>query len=171
MSGYDIKKRFEEYLGKFWSESYGQIYPIAKELVDEGLATRAVEQTEGRPNRNVFTITDKGLEELKNWLSKPADPHKERLEVLLKLICGAHMSAESNIEVVQRFRNEWMSHIETYAEIERVLRATYEGDAQLPYWMMAVDCGMHIAKAYISWSDETIEALRQMQELANADSQ
>ena len=41
MSGYDIKKFYEKNVAGFWSESYGQIYPILKRLAEEGLATRS----------------------------------------------------------------------------------------------------------------------------------
>ena len=44
MSGYDIKKMFEKSIGNFWSESYGQIYPLLKALVDEGFATSSIER-------------------------------------------------------------------------------------------------------------------------------
>lgn len=163
MSGYDIKKHFEEYIGEFWSESYGQIYPITKELVREGLATMTVESNEGKPNRNVFTITEKGMDDLKQWLPKPTDPHKERLEVLMKLTFGAHIHPEQNIELVQRFKEEWIAHINSYHEIEEDLRTTDGENPQFPYWMMAINCGMHLAKAYIAWCDETIETIRSIQ--------
>lgn len=39
MSGYDIKKLFDTSLRNFWGESFGQIYPILRRLVREGLAT------------------------------------------------------------------------------------------------------------------------------------
>lgn len=161
-SGYDIKKRFMNHIGKFWGESYGQIYPIAKELIDDELITKRTEQTEGKPDRNVFSITDKGLSELKQWLVKPTDPHKERLEILLKLTCGAHISIEDNIKLIQHFKDEWISHLESYSEIGSYVRL--EDGPQLPYRMMAVNCGMHIGRAFISWCDETIESLKAMQQ-------
>ena len=166
-SGYDIKKRFEDYVGKFWSESYGQIYPIAKDLVEEGFATCSTEHTTGRPDRYVFSITEKGLEELKKWLVKSPDPHKERLEVLLRLMCGAHISIEENIRLVQRFKDEWLMHIASYSEIEKTLKSTFDNEQQLPYWMMGVSCGMHLGKAYMEWCDETIEKLKNMKEKAS----
>lgn len=163
-SGYDIKKRFEHYIGKFWSESYGQIYPIVKELVEDGLATSSVEQTAGRPSKHVMSITDKGLAELCKWLIKPSDPQKERLEVLLKLCCGSHISIEDNIRLIQNFKAEWIAHTRNYTEIETELCSTPDKDDQLPYWLMAVNCGKHLSKAYIDWCDETIAALQKMQQ-------
>lgn len=166
MSGYDIKKRFEDYLGKCWSESYGQIYPIIRELVKDGLATRELdEHSDGKPDRYIIHITEKGLEELKKWLPKPADPQKLRLEVLLKLTCGVHISIEDNIKIIQKFKDEWTVNINTYKEIEKNLRS--REDSQLPYWLMTISCGMHIGRAFISWCDETIASLKAMQDGGN----
>jgi len=63
-SGYDIKKFMEQSTGNFWNESYGQIYPMLKQLVDEGLATSRTEKHEGKPERYVYALTDKGLQAL-----------------------------------------------------------------------------------------------------------
>jgi hypothetical protein len=38
-TGYAMKKHVERNLGHFWSESYGQIYPVLRQLVADGLAT------------------------------------------------------------------------------------------------------------------------------------
>src|SRR5260221_4346141 len=66
-SGYDIKKFMEQSTSNFWHESYGQIYPLLKQLVDEGLATSHTEKQEGKPERYIYTLTNKGLEELRQW--------------------------------------------------------------------------------------------------------
>ena len=51
MSGYAIKKAVAASIDNFWNESYGQIYPILKRLVANGLATRS--PTAWRPGRRV----------------------------------------------------------------------------------------------------------------------
>ena len=47
MSGYDIKKEIEESISNFWTESYGQIYPVLKSLVAEKLVTKTVQKGAG----------------------------------------------------------------------------------------------------------------------------
>ena len=106
MSGYDVKRIYAQSLGNFWSESYGHIYPILKRLEDEGLATRSVEHQDGKPDRNVYTITELGREELHRWLAQPLDPHKERVELLLKLFHGWEVGPAVMIEHVKRTRAE-----------------------------------------------------------------
>ena len=71
LSGYDIRRIYDQSLGNFWSESYGAIYPILKRLEEEGLATREVQHQAGKPDRNVYTITELGRDELHRWLAQP----------------------------------------------------------------------------------------------------
>ena len=49
MSGYDIKKEIEENISNFWTESYGQIYPVLKSLVAEKLVTKTVQKERASP--------------------------------------------------------------------------------------------------------------------------
>src|SRR5438045_3830581 len=73
MSGYDLKKNIEMSTGNFWTESYGQIYPMLKQLAEEGLTTSHIEKKEGRPERHVYTLTDNGWEALRHWLTEPVE--------------------------------------------------------------------------------------------------
>src|SRR5262249_61796934 len=61
-SGYDLKKRIEGSVAHFWSESYGQIYPILSRLAAEGLIARRLERQKGKPDRHVYSITAAGPE-------------------------------------------------------------------------------------------------------------
>jgi len=45
MSGYDIKKAVEVSIANFWTESYGQIYPVLKRLTEQGLVEKSDTET------------------------------------------------------------------------------------------------------------------------------
>ena len=68
-SGYDIKKLVEQMLSHFWNESYGQIYPILKQLAAEGLAVRKTQRQKGKPDRQLYSVTPKGVDELREWFA------------------------------------------------------------------------------------------------------
>ena len=68
-TGYAMKKHVEVNLGHYWSESYGQIYPILRQLVDEELATCTEERRKGKPMRKLYAITRSGRKELREWLA------------------------------------------------------------------------------------------------------
>jgi DNA-binding PadR family transcriptional regulator len=163
MSGYDIKKFYEKNVAGFWSESYGQIYPILKRLAQEGLATRSVHKQEGKPDRHIYAATAKGREELQQWLVEPTGRHVGRHETLLKLMFGKQISLADNILQIERFRDRQKNELK---EIE-TLKGRFENeeidDPNMPFWRLAFNYGEHVNRAYINWAQEAIEALQEMQ--------
>jgi len=157
LSGYDIRRIYERSLGNFWSESYGHIYPILKRLEDEGLATGAVQRQSGRPDRTVYTITNLGREELHRWLAQPLDPHKERVELLLKVFHGWEVGPDAMVELVRQKRAEHEALLRRYDQYDQDMTARPEPPT--PYWLMTVSCGRHMSEAWLAWCDETLEKL------------
>ena len=103
MSGYTIRSVIERSIGNFWSESYGQIYPALKKLTAEGAVQKKIERQKGRPDRNVYSLTDKGRERLGEWLMVPAVAEVPRNELLLKLFFGSHAPVSASRENVAAF--------------------------------------------------------------------
>ncbi len=169
MSGYDIKKTIEEKLAGFWSESYGQIYPVIKQLSDAGLATKKTESKEGKPDRHVYAITKKGRTELEKWLAVPAEAQKERNEMLLKVFFGSHIPLEANLEQVRSFRSQQLEKMESLADMEKKLQDEYSGDERLPFWLMTIRCGLQTSLGYIKWCDGAIETITRMGRKADKD--
>jgi DNA-binding PadR family transcriptional regulator len=159
MSGYDIKKTIRASLSNFWSESYGQIYPILRSLVEDGLATISVETQRGKPNRHVYALTEAGRKELERWLRKPVEHEVGRSEILLKLFFGWQMPAEESLRKVEQFRELQQQLLHKYEAIEPWLKEAEAGHPGLPYWLMTVSYGKHISRALTDWCDETLAAL------------
>jgi DNA-binding PadR family transcriptional regulator len=157
-----VRKAVQKSLGNFWSESYGQIYPTLKSLAEEGLADRSVEHRAGKPDRHVYTITKKGLERLNAWLLQPAEAHKYRVEVLVKLLFGELLGPEACLDHVHRFRNEHQGLLSHYQAIKKELIADWRGAPGLPYWLLTVECGLKVGAAYVAWCDQTEKVLREL---------
>jgi PadR family transcriptional regulator AphA len=81
-SGYDLKKRFETCFRSFYSAGYGSIYPALAYLADTDLVTCEEISQDGRPDRKVYRITDKGREYFTEALSNDHPAHKMRSEFL-----------------------------------------------------------------------------------------
>jgi len=161
-SGYDIKKFMKGSTSNFWSESYGQIYPILKQLVEEGLAASHAEKQGGKPEKYIYTLTEQGNEELRDWLSESIESSVERNELLLKLFFGVHIPLEKNKEHIHAFQ-ELQSHLlEKYESIERELLAEAQEDANLSYPLMTVRYGIHRCRALLTWCDETLATLHHL---------
>lgn len=160
MSGYDIKKKIERSTSNFWNESYGQIYPILKKLVAQGLATQVVEEQLGKPDRHVYKLTDKGQQELQSWLIEPAEPQVERIEILLKLFFGQQVAVADNIRHVEQFRELQEKSLQKYEAIEQEMQEKGTDNPNFPYWLMTVSYKLHVTKALINWCDETLAKLK-----------
>jgi PadR family transcriptional regulator, regulatory protein AphA len=159
MSGYDVKKTIEQSLGNFWHESYPQIYPMLKQLEQEGLATGTVERQEGRPDRHVYTLTEQGWDELKRWVSEPYELQYERNELLLKLFFGFLKPTEISVEHVRRHRAIQEGLLVRYGQIEAEIAAEHEGNPNLPYWLLTLRYGFHVSRALVAWCDEALAVL------------
>lgn len=162
MSGYDIKKKFEKIASNFWSESYGQIYPILKRLNNEGLATMSIEKQIGKPDRHIYKLTPDGHKELMQWLKKPVTRHIGRHEILLKLFFGPMISVADNIRQIQHFQTIHQKELTDLKSIRTAMEKENKDESQLPYWLMTIRFGELVNNALLKWSEESIEQMEKM---------
>jgi PadR family transcriptional regulator AphA len=162
MSGYDIKRFADESVAHFWAESYGQIYPILKQLRAERLITVDTERRAG-PRRHIrYAITERGRHALARWLAEPAEQQVLRIEMLLKLFFARNAPPEAIVRLVETFRTEHAGRLNRYQDIEARLHAEHAGHPDLPYWLMTLSYGRHVSRAFVAWADETLAALKKL---------
>ena len=81
-SGYDLKKMME----LFWQAKHSQIYPLLAKLEREELVTFELISQSSKPDKKIYSITDKGMAMLKSWIvDEPAAVPVMRDEFLVKL--------------------------------------------------------------------------------------
>lgn len=161
-TGYAMKKHVERNLGHYWSESYGQIYPVLRQLVEEGLATRTEERRKGKPMRNLYAITRSGRKELRDWLVLPPEPQPQRSELLLKLSLGDRVSSAARQDLIRDYSLQCESDLAYLGEIESTLRKPPRKHRDQPYWLMTLRHGRAIREAELSWCRETLQHLRRL---------
>lgn len=155
LTGYMIKKWLENEYSHFWQESYGQIYPTLKKLVEEGLAVSS-ESSERRNGRGqiLYTITDAGKKELSDWLSKEPEIEKLRYEILLKISFGDNTTKDVLLGHLDEFiqRNEKLIK-DMNGYIEEIEGASGL-DFDCSYSQLTALCGIHIYTAMKAWAIE-----------------
>lgn len=156
--GYEIKKELERSSMFFWNESYGQIYPMLKKLVQSGLATLEVVERDEQPDMKVYTITPKGSTELERWLSQPAEPHPVRDEMLLKLYFGSVASADLNLAHIERLKAHLQRQREEF-DVQRELYTEESSEQETLYWMLTLRYGELVNEAIQRWCEEASEAV------------
>lgn len=157
-TGYAIKQLMDQSLTHFWKISYGQIYPILKQLTDEGLVTVDEATNEGR-NKKLYYVTAKGQSALQRWLSEPIDNlPTNKSEFLLKLFFSKHESIRSTITKIQQHEQALQGRYQTYKGIEASIGDASVSDDEL-FWQMTLEYGIYQTKAGITWCQDMLEKL------------
>jgi DNA-binding PadR family transcriptional regulator len=87
-SGYDIKRMFESLFSYFYNASYGTIYPTLGRMEKEGLITKESIQQEGKPNKNVYSITERGRELFRAYLDSDIQDNEMKSDFMVRMYFG-----------------------------------------------------------------------------------
>jgi len=118
-SGYEIRKMFEEGpFAHFHQASFGSIYPALSKLLQAEQVTCAVEAQDGRPDKKVYSITDKGLSAFRAALTKTPDVDRVRSETLFMLFFADHMDDDHLTEVYDGYMADYRFYAEKMKELD-----------------------------------------------------
>ncbi len=150
MSGYDIKALADGSTRFFWAASYGQIYPELRRLTDAGLIT-GEDSPRGERKRKVYTLTDAGRSELREWLAGDPEVFELRDEGLLRLFfaSASPTTAASTLEAKRR------QHAETLQQF-RDLEASGKPQG---FALMVLRYGIELQEWALDWCDRAAQEL------------
>lgn len=157
-SGYDLKRRFEERMNHFWSESLGQIYPTLSRLKDEGLVHARRDTGAGR-ERIEYTITARGRKELAQWLSSASTPQPVRNELLLKVFLSTPDSLSALADDIRGQAQIYSALLSQYGQFETQIEAVAPAPLQARLWKLTLRLGELVAEARHTWCEEALQEL------------
>lgn len=106
LTGYDLRKIIQDSAFMYWSGNNNQIYKSLVELLNEGFVTNEVLHQESSPSKKIYTITEAGLAELKDWvLSSPELPEFKKT-FLIQLAWADQLSTDELNTLVSGYENE-----------------------------------------------------------------
>jgi DNA-binding PadR family transcriptional regulator len=114
LSGYEIKAIMGRSTVYFWRESDSTIYPMLKVLAKEGKVQSEVAYV-GKKKKELFSITDTGRAEVRDWLKSPTGSETHRNEFLLKLFFITERK-----EMLRLFKERLEKTEQTYAEYKKI---------------------------------------------------
>lgn len=165
MTGYELKHLLDVSAENIWHAKQSQIYTTLKKLESDGLLISHVEPQSDRPDRRVYTLTEEGQKDLKEWLSKPIttiQPSKDPF--LLKFFFGLMMDKEellTQLRIVRELRKQQLKHYttENMKQLKEELNFTPPPEL-LPQaavlWERLRIFGEVIVNTYVEWLEETI---------------
>ena len=171
LTGYEIKKRFDTSLIHCWHASHSQIYPELHRMERQGLVVARIVEQIGKPNRNVYTITEAGKETLRNWISTPITDLRNKDEMLLKVFSIHLMDPGDARELLLQARKLHEEKLEFCRMMEEELaeRGLLKQGRPATPWMygrlFVLRQGMMYEQMYIDWIDMVLNVLEEEEHL------
>jgi DNA-binding PadR family transcriptional regulator len=150
--GYELKRQFDETIGKLWPVQQAQIYNNLRLLEKDGLVEldARVEQ-ENLPDRKNFRLTERGQQELSDWLQAPVSSSRQlKDDFYLKLATLATVMDEPDklSDLIWRQREVYLQHLR---ELEHALSEA-ESNADAVTASLLDGAILH-AEADLAWLD------------------
>lgn len=165
MSGYDLKKYFDQSIAHFWSATQSHIYKALEILEKEGLVESRLIPQEGRPNRKEYRVTEAGQVELRRWVSTPQPVELKREAWLIQVFFAHNLT---NAELVTLFEKR-IEDLRAYQAQCRAAQASIDENYQQigverlrDLWQLTLDYGVDYYDSEIAWLEKTLPRLRQL---------
>lgn len=156
-SGYDLVKRFNQSIRYFWASSFQQIYRELQTLEDGGsIRFDNVEQS-GKPDKKVYEMNPQGVEELREWLQKPARYTTLKEPLLIKIFAGALADRDALLAELADHEAQHRKTLDEYLETEKRLLESQRADYLFPYQTLKL--GISLEQAWLAWCDEVKKTL------------
>lgn len=162
MTGYDLAKAFGCSVNFFWNAQTSQIYRELGRMEGEGLvASELVLQTQ-RPNKKLYSITEKGRESFQGWLSSQEGMvHPMKNAFLMKIFFSGFRTPKESIRMLQDYRRQLLESQEQMKAIPSDIEAYGRDMEAYPtiYWGMAADFGGRYMQMALDWAQACIDRL------------
>jgi len=166
LSGYDLKKIFDNSVQHFWPADQGQIYRTLARLADQGWAEIEVVEQSQRPDRKVYHLTPTGREELHRWLAGPVPSYESRNASLIQVFFAGQLSDEQLLVKFEQVASYSRAVLATYQQIPVVI-ASYAQEFATPReafcWNLTLELGIQSVQAQLAWAESVIERIRNKQ--------
>lgn len=163
-TGYEIKKMFEESSILYWSGNNNQIYKALSQMLDEDLVQSELVHQDSSPSKKIYTITDEGLKELKEWiLSSPEAPEMKK-SFLIQLAWSNVLSDNELNDLFLKYEMEIKSQL--LMEQEKIRRAVYSPNRnprELFIWDMISENIISTYNNELKWTMESRQKLIEKQ--------
>ncbi|MCB5911904.1 PadR family transcriptional regulator [Streptomyces pinistramenti] len=117
--GYDLKRAFDEHFGQDRPLHYGQVYSTMSRLLKNGLVEVDGVEAGAGPERKRYAITDAGVTDVAQWLSRPEKPEPYLQSTLYTKVVLALMTERNAAELLDTQRAEHLRLMRGLTERKR----------------------------------------------------
>lgn len=160
-SGYDLAKQFDSSVGFFWKASHQQIYrELSKIEAQQWVSYETIAQT-GKPDKKLYSVTERGKQQLVDWLNAQCEPTPIKDELLVKIFVG-YLAAPQTLQIqLQRHRQIHQQKLEAYQKLEKqYFSHPQELSKEAKFRYLTLKRGIYDETSWLTWCDEAIELLK-----------
>jgi PadR family transcriptional regulator, regulatory protein AphA len=118
-SGYDLKKIILDNDMFYWSGNNNQIYTSLIQLHKNGLVTQEVHYQENLPAKKVYSITESGRIQLREWVISNIELPEYRNTFLIQLAWADLLSTSEIDALLEKYENEIRVQVDMQQEKAR----------------------------------------------------
>lgn len=162
MTGYEVMQAFRDSLNFFWKAQTSQIYRELQTLEKEKWVEKTFVPQQGKPDKNIYSITEEGRYELLRWLSDGDLGITQRVPILMKVFFMGERSQEDNIRYFQELEaycSMFLKSLEAVPEQIGAYSTFLHADEKALYWGMTVEYGRRNMQMCMEWAQHCIERL------------
>jgi DNA-binding PadR family transcriptional regulator len=162
LSGYEVAKEFAEGFGScFWKASQQQIYAELTKLEQQGSVTYEAIPQPGRLDKKIYSITAQGLEDLKEWLTKPSEPAAIREDLGVMGLAGHLVPKQVVMREIERRRQLHSEMAQQVKQMDEYFDKRLESlELKDLYMHLIIRRAIRYQEEWISWCDEALEAIK-----------
>ncbi|MBV1855171.1 PadR family transcriptional regulator [Catellatospora sp. NEAU-YM18] len=165
-SGYELARRFDRSIGRFWTATHQQIYRVLRRMESDGWVTAEEIDQDGRPDKRCYSATTAGRAALTAWLREPVQPETVRHELAVK-IRGAAFDDDAGraalITEVERYRADHETTLHRYLTGEqRDFPDDGELDTGRRLQHVVLRGGILYEQMVLAWLDDVLETLHDL---------
>ncbi len=165
-SGYELARRFDRSIGRFWTATHQQIYRVLRRMETDGwIAAEEVAQ-DGRPDKKVYSAAAPGRTALAAWLREPVEPETVRHELAVKIRAAAFDDSAALASLVSEVERHRESHAALLARYltgeQRDFPDLTALTAQQELQHVVLRGGIEYERMTLAWLDDVLTTLNRL---------
>lgn len=159
MHGYKLHRIVREAIGPIRQMSWSALYPLLRQLEQDGMISGVEEISKGGRQRKQYQITPAGEARFRSLMAQPGAYDTDYPDLIGMKMSDFHLIDNAGRLNILRDYRGYVQHIETYllAAIQHITEDPNIPDVERPYILRSIDRRMHVTQADLEWVDAEIE--------------
>jgi DNA-binding PadR family transcriptional regulator len=151
--GYELKTQLEQRFGAVLPPlNAGQIYTTLSRLERDGLVDDDAVAQNGRPNKRVYRLTERGQSELEGWVADSTPQTRLKDDFFIKLVLARAAGIADPVELIDRQRTAYLQALRDLDDV-----AAQAGGDEIAA-LLVEGAALHL-EADLKWLDRCEEQL------------